>query len=76
MVNLLSDDLLESILKKLSNDTTFLSKGEADVRQGIVLPILACLGWDRDNVEEVVPEFNCGEAKLIIACFVIIRSLY
>lgn len=69
MVNLLLDDLLESILKKLSNDTTFLSRGEADVRQGIVLPILACLGWDRDNVEEVVPEFNCGEGKVDYCLF-------
>lgn len=69
MVNLLLDDLLENILKKLSNDTTFLSRGEADVRQGIVLPILACLGWDRDNVEEVVPEFNCGEGKVDYCLF-------
>jgi len=65
----LSDDLLESILKKLSNDTTFLSRGEADVRQGIVLPILACLGWDRDNVEEVVPEFASGGGKVDYCLF-------
>ena len=68
-VNLLPNYLLENILKKLSVDKTFLLKGEADVRQGIVLPILACLGWDRDNVEEVVPEFTSGGGKVDYCLF-------
>lgn len=60
----LSNNLLENIIEKISIDKTFLSKGEADIRQGIVLPILACLGWDRDNVNEVVPEFTSGGGKV------------
>jgi predicted type IV restriction endonuclease len=28
------------------------------IRQGIVLPLLAQLGWNRDDLSEVVPEFQ------------------
>ena len=55
---------LEELLTTLRRDKTLHLDVEEATRQGIVLPILARLGWDRDNVREVVPEFPVGTGKV------------
>lgn len=49
-------DLLRDLLTRLRDDAYIRDGVEEVTRQGAILPILAALGWDRDNVREVVPE--------------------
>src|SRR3989338_6239756 len=55
---------LEELLASLRRDKTLHLDVEEATRQGIILPILARLGWDRDNVREVIPEFSVGTGKV------------
>lgn len=55
---------IEDLLSRLREDRTLFLSGEEATRQGAVLPILAQLGWDRDNVREVVPEFPVGNGRV------------
>jgi|GEM_PF-3203839 len=49
-------DELSQLISRLSNDSSLFSGPEDVVRQGVILPILAKLGWDPFNIHEVVPE--------------------
>jgi len=51
---------LQDLLSRLREDRSLFQSVEQAVRQGVILPILARLGWDTDNVREVVPEFDVG----------------
>lgn len=55
---------LESLLIRLREDRAIYLSGEEATCQGVVLPILARLGWDRDNVREVVPQFSVGTGRV------------
>src|SRR5260370_34070229 len=55
---------LEDLLGRLREDRTLFQSGEEAARQGAVLPILGRLGWDRDNVREVVPEYQIGSGRV------------
>lgn len=57
-------DDLEKFLSRLREDRTIFMSGEEAVRQGVVLPILARLGWDRDNIREVIPEYSIGNGRV------------
>ncbi len=57
------DDLKE-LLTRLRGDRALLVAGEEATRQAAVLPILARLGWDRDNIREVVPEYAVGNGRV------------
>jgi predicted type IV restriction endonuclease len=55
---------IEDLLNRLRQDQGLFLAGEEAVRQGAILPVLARLGWDRDNVREVVPEFAVGNGRV------------
>lgn len=57
------DSLEEFVEKARANSTIFQLREEA-ARQGLVLPLLARLGWDRDDLNEVVPEFEIGQGRV------------
>lgn len=55
---------IEDLLSRLRGDRTLFLSGEVATCQGAILPILARLGWDRDNVREVVPQFAVGTGRV------------
>ena len=55
---------LEDCLSRLREDPAGLAHGEEATRLGAVLPILARVGWDRDNVREVIPEFQVSGGRV------------
>ncbi|MFW6107012.1 MAG: restriction endonuclease subunit R [bacterium] len=55
---------LEDLLSRLRDEQVLLQSSEEAIKQGAVLPILACLGWDRDNIREVVPEYSVGSGRV------------
>jgi negative regulator of replication initiation len=55
---------LEQLLLRLRQERQLLFENEQAIRQGLVLPILSSLGWDRDNVREVVPEFAIQNGRV------------
>lgn len=54
---------LEDLLGRLREDRTLFRSGGEAARQGADLPILGRLGWDRDNVREVVPKYQIGNGR-------------
>lgn len=54
----------EELLKRLREDKALFLSGEEATRQAAILPILARLGWDRDNIREVYPEFPVGNGRV------------
>lgn len=57
-------DSLEQLLRRLAQDRVLFQGLEEVTRQGIVLPILAGLGWDTYNVREVAPEYRVGNGRV------------
>lgn len=55
---------LKLLLNRLSNDKYLLNSVEQATRQGAILPVLAHLGWDCYNLQEVVPEFPIGNNRV------------
>jgi hypothetical protein len=55
---------LEQFLSGLREDRELPEAGEEAICQGVVLPILARLGWDRDNLREVAPQFRVGNGRV------------
>lgn len=55
---------LEDFLQRVRGDRHLLSSNEETTRIGVILPVLARLDWDRDNVREVVPEFPVGSGRV------------
>lgn len=55
---------LQKLLIRLREDRSLFLIGEEATRLGAILPILARLGWDRDNVREVVPEFPVANGRV------------
>jgi hypothetical protein len=54
---------LEAFIAQLRDDKNPPTVEEATC-QGVVLPILGRLGWNRDNVREVVPQFQIGSDRV------------
>lgn len=57
-------DPLETFIARVREDRQLILSGEEATRLGVVLPILARLDWDRDNMREVVPEFAVGSGRV------------
>lgn len=55
---------LKELLTRLKGERALFLSGEEATRQGAILPILARLGWDRDNIREVVPEYTVGNGRV------------
>ncbi|MDA2933253.1 hypothetical protein MYX82_02805 [Acidobacteria bacterium AH-259-D05] len=58
------DGMLEQLLTRLTEDATLLLASEEATKQGVILPILGRLGWDRDNIREVIPEYRVGSGRV------------
>lgn len=57
-------DELENVLQQIrANESSFRLSEEA-TKQGAILPILSRLGWDRENIGEVVPEYAAGAGRV------------
>jgi len=54
----------EDFLSHLRADRALLHSGEQATKQGVILPILSHLAWDRDNIREVMPEFPVGNRSV------------
>jgi len=57
-------DNLEELLSRLRESQSLFLSGEEATKQGAILPILAKLGWDRDNIQEVRPEYSVGSGRV------------
>ncbi len=57
-------DALKSLLERIAGQPDFLVDSEEGTCQEMVLPVLASLAWDRDNVQEVVPQFRVGNGRI------------
>ncbi len=58
-----SQDLISLIRSILKNRGAYAVNEEA-TKQGVVLPLVARLGWDRDNILEVAPEYAVGRGRV------------
>ncbi len=57
-------DNLEELLARLRESKSLFLSSEEATKQGAILPILAKLGWDRDNIQEVIPEYSVGGGRV------------
>ena len=55
---------LFEMLNRVRNDRAIVVANEAAICQGIVLPILGCLGWKPFDTSQVVPQFGVGEKRV------------
>lgn len=63
-------DILK-VIESLQSDKSLDSLDEASIKHAVILRILALLGWDTYNVNEVQPEFPVGDRKKVdfaLAC--------
>lgn len=60
----MSNDGLVMLLTRLAQDAAVLLDSEEATKQGIILPILSNLDWNRDNVREVVPEHRVENGRV------------
>lgn len=52
------NEKLTVFIKQLKTNQNISSYNEAETKQAIILPLLGFLGWDRDNTNEVKPEYS------------------
>ena len=64
----MTDDPLEQLLTRLTEDASIPLASEDATKQGAILPILVRLGWDRENVREVVPEHRVQSGGRVDYC--------
>ena len=57
-------DKLEGLIERLRESKSIFLSSEEATKQGVILPILAQLGWDRDNIQEVIPEYSVGSGRV------------
>lgn len=60
----MTSDKLRHLLGRLREDAALLLESEQATKQGIILPILGHLGWDRDDIREVIPEYSVGTGRV------------
>lgn len=57
-------DKLSHFVSKLKQDRSLASVDEATTKQTVLLRVLACLGWDIFDSEEVKPEYIVGSQRV------------
>jgi len=57
-------DNFEELLARLRESKSLFLSSEEATKQGAILPVLAKLGWDRDNIQEVIPEYSVGSGRV------------
>ncbi|MCY3887017.1 MAG: restriction endonuclease subunit R [Chloroflexi bacterium] len=55
---------LATLIKKLAGSETLRRSGEEATRQAAVLPVLAELGWNWQDLDEVAPEHAVGSGRV------------
>ncbi len=55
---------LAALIKKLAHSETLRRRGEEATRQAAVLPVLARLGWNWQELDEVAPEHAVGNGRV------------
>lgn len=60
----MAEDLQEFIESVRRNKNLYAAGNEEATKQGVVLPLLARLGWNRDDISEVVPEYTVGTGRV------------
>lgn len=55
---------LETLIIRFRNERAAYAQNEEATKQGVILPILSRLDWDRDNISEVVPEYSAGTGRV------------
>jgi hypothetical protein len=58
------NDELVALLNRIRANSVQYGGNEQITKQGVILPILAKLGWDRDDVNQVVPEYSIGGGRV------------
>lgn len=59
----MTDDLKDRV-ERIRKMQALLVCDEQTTKQGAVLPLLARLGWDRDNIAEVKPEYSVATRRV------------
>ena len=54
------NDRLTAVIERVRSDESIPALDEANVKQGVILPVLNALGWDPFNIDEVKPEYSVG----------------
>ncbi len=57
-------DELKALIERLVSSRELFVASEEATKQGAILPIIARLGWDRDNIRQVCPEFSAGNGRV------------
>lgn len=58
------NESFEQTINRIINDTALINKVEEATRQGVVLPILAQLGWNTYDINEVEPEYKVSDGRV------------
>ncbi len=58
------NDRLTAEIERIRSDPSIPALDEANVKQGVILPILHALGWNPFDVEEVKPEHSVGGRRV------------
>jgi predicted type IV restriction endonuclease len=57
-------DQLLSFVRKIKSENLMLHYDEAATKQAIILRMLAILGWDHFDADEVKPEYSLGDSRV------------
>lgn len=60
----MSSDPFIELLNRLQEESGIPHESEEATKQAVILPILSRLGWDRDNIREVVPEYRVENGRV------------
>lgn len=55
---------LPDLIEDIRRNRTLFTRTEEATKQGVVLPLLGRLGWNRDNIAEVEPEYSAGKGRV------------
>ena len=58
------NDRLTAVIERVRSDESIPALDEANVKQGVILPVLQALGWDPFDIEEVRPEHSVGSRRV------------
>ena len=57
-------DSLRTTIARIASNLALLRSSEEATRQGAILPVLAALGWQWHNLDEVIPEYSAGKGRV------------
>ena len=58
------NDRLTAVIERVRSDESIPALDEANVKQGVILPVLQALGWDPFDIEEVKPEYSVSSGNV------------